>query len=120
MSTTHLHDVLVFALHDMLTVTHDTLMFAPTTHLHDVLVFELHDMLTVTHDIHMFVSTTHLHDILVLASHDILTDTHDIVARHAVHDMVSPRHANCSPRHAKNHVVGACSSMSWRFSSMSC
>ena len=104
----------------MLTVTHDTHEVVPTTTLHDVLVFALHDMLTVTHDTPMFVPTTTLHDVLVFALHDMLNGTHDILSRHAPHDMVSPRHADCSPRHAKTHVVGAHASMSWRFSSMSC
>ena len=71
-STTRFHDVLVFALHDVLNGTHDTHMFVPTTTLHDVLVLVLHDVLTVTHDTHVFVPTTTLHDVLVLVLHDML------------------------------------------------
>ena len=103
---------------------HDTLPRHPyvvsTTRFHDVLVFALHDVLNGTHDTHMFVPTTTLHDVLVLVLHDMLNVIHDIHARHATHDMVSPRHAKYSPRHAQTHVVGAHASMSWRFSSMSC
>ena len=111
-STTTLHDMVVFAFHDMVTVPHDTPklcprhtsttglflysttppwwcprhpLVVPTTHLHDTLLFVLHDTPLV-------VSTTPLHDTVVFTLHDMVTVFHDDTPRHAPHDTVLPRH----------------------------